>query len=128
MNQLAKCEDCGSQFPIDQKNVVYQERFKTKNGQIIFLTYYDCPECGRRHWVQVDDTQTLGMLRQQQKMFVRLAKKRSNGQDVGKKQSAKFAKAQKDLSNNRNELMKEFTGKTVVNEETGESYKLRFSV
>lgn len=128
MNQLVKCENCETQFEISQNSMTYQKEFKNEIGQSIFLTYYDCPECGRRHWVQIDDSQTILMLREQQKLFIRLGKKKLNGQQVGKKQSAKFAKIQNDLSISRNELMKEFTGKTVVNEETGEKFELRFSV
>lgn len=126
MNTKVQCENCEHIFIISSENVSYQKEFKIENGQSIFLTYYDCPECGRRHWVQVDTPRTIEMLREQQKQFLRLSKIKARGETVSKKQSEKFAKTQKNLVKTRNNLMEEFTGKIIIDGDT--EYTLRFSV
>lgn len=56
MSTLAECEDCHKRFAINKDNVIQRE-FES-NGQSILLTYYDCPDCGRRHFVQIDDKES----------------------------------------------------------------------
>jgi hypothetical protein len=59
--------------------------------------------------------------------FRALMVKRQKGKTISKKQSDKFKKARQHLSVYRTNLMKEFTGKTVI-DESGIEYILRFSV
>lgn len=128
MEKYAECQRCTTKIKLDKNVVQYQKEFKDESGQSIYLTYYDCPSCGRRHWVQIDDSRSMLMLKEHQKQFVRLSKQKTYGKTIPRKQSAKFVKNQKDLSNYRIKLMKEFTGKTVTNQETGEQYILEFSI
>lgn len=128
MNEYAECQKCNARFVLNNNIVKYQKEFKVEDGQSIYLTYYDCPSCGRRHWVQIDDSESIRMLREHRKQFIRLSKQKKSGKIISKKQSAKFAKNQEDLSNYRIELMKKITGKRIVNVETGIHYTLEFSV
>ena len=129
-NLIFECEDCKKKFPVTQdqapNSLTHKKEF-VSNGQSIFLTYYDCPNCGRRHFVQIDDTSSLQELTRIITEFRALMVKRQKGKPISKKQSDKFKKSRQHLSDYRMNLMKEFTGKTVV-DETGIEHTLRFSI
>lgn len=129
-NLMFECESCKKQFPVssDQapNSLTHKKEFKI-NEQSIFLTYYDCPHCGNRHFVQIDDATSLEQLKSVTANFVRLTLLRRKGKNVSKKQSDNFKKARQNLSGYRINLMKEFTGKSIT-DENGISYTLRFSV
>ena len=127
---LVECEACKKKFSISAEaapnNLTNKKEFKV-NGQSIFLTYYDCPYCGKRHFVQIDDTSSLQELVRVTNEFKSLMVKRQKGKSISRKQSEQFKKSRQHLSDYRTNLMKNFTGK-VVYDETGCAYVLRFSV
>jgi len=128
---LVECEDCKTKFSIsasEAANAVTHKKEFNVNGQSIFLTYYDCPKCGRRHYVQIDDAVSLNKLKEVSRQFVKLAVAKKKGKDIPQKQSAKFKKARQHLSDYRMKLMKEYTGKLVHDNETDSDFMLRFSV
>lgn len=129
-SMLFQCEDCKVNFPItgDQapNSLTHKKEFKV-NGQSIFLTYYDCPNCGRRHFVQIDDANSLEELKSVTADFRRLSNTRLKGKNISKKQSENFKKARQHLSDYRTKLMKEFSNKTAIAED-GREYILRFSI
>lgn len=129
-NLMFECEDCKQKFPVSQdqapNSLTHKKEF-VSNGQSIFLTYYDCPHCGKRHFVQIDDKSSLQELVRITTEFRTLMVKRKKGKTISKKQSDKFKKSRQHLSDYRTNLMKEFTGKIAV-DETGTEYTLRFSV
>lgn len=130
MSLLVECEDCKEQFRIgadNTANAITKKEFNV-NGQSIFLTYYDCPKCGRRHYVQIDDAVSLNKLKQVSWQFVKLAVLKKKDKEIPQKQSAKFKKARQNLSDYRMKLMKEYTGKLIHDNETDSDFKLRFSV
>ena len=126
MTLLVECEDCKVKFEVASDTVNHKKEFKV-NGESIFLTYYDCPKCGRRHFVQIDNATSFSKLNEVKQMFVKMSIARQKGNEISKKQSDKFKKSRQYLSDYRTNLMKEFTGKTAISE-TGISYVLRFSV
>ena len=130
LNLMFECEDCKQKFPVTQdqapNSLTHKKEYKS-NGQSIFLTYYDCPNCGRRHFVQIDDVSSLQELVRVTNEFKYLAIKRQKGKTISKKQSDKFKKSRQHLSDYRINLMKEFTGK-IAADETGAEYTLRFSI
>lgn len=130
-NLMFECEDCKQKFPIaqeqEQKSLTHKKEFKI-NGRSIFLTYYDCPVCGRRHFVQIDDKVSLNKLNDNKQMFIELSIAKSKGKEISKKQLAKFKKARLDLSNYRIKLMKQHTGKSIYDGETDSNFVLRFSM
>ena len=130
LNLMFECEDCKQKFLVTQdqapNSLTHKKEYKS-NGQSIFLTYYDCPNCGRRHFVQIDDGSSLQELVRVTNEFKSLAIKRQKGKTISKKQSDKFKKSRQHLSDYRINLMKEFTGKIAV-DETGVEYTLRFSI
>lgn len=130
MQLMVECEECKQKFAIGSEqapnSLTNKKEFKV-NGLSIFLTYYDCPFCGKRHFVQIDDANSLSILRDVVKQFSRLANKRRQYKDIPEKQSTKFKKTRQRLSDYRLGLMKEYTGK-VIQDEAGTEYTLRFSV
>lgn len=125
---LAECEDCKKKFNVSPESgiITFNRKFVI-NGKSIFLTYYDCPNCGRRHYVQIDDEVSLAKLRDIKKQFGKLIAAKAKGK-VSQKQSAKFKGARQNLSVYRTNLMKEYTGKLIHNNETDTDFMLRFSV
>lgn len=131
MSLLVECEGCENKFQIGMAEAMAQVTHKKEykvNGRSIFLTYYDCPKCGRRHYVQIDDNHTLELLKENQRMFIKLAAKRTKGKSIPKNQSDKYKKHTKHLRDCRMELMKAFTGVMLHDDETDTSFELRFSV
>lgn len=131
MSLLVECEDCKEKFRITTDNAVnavtHKKEFKV-NGQSIFLTYYDCPKCGRRHYVQIDDATSLNKHKEVSRQFVKLVVAKKKGKEIPQKQSDKFKKARQHLSDYRRKLMKEYTGKLLHDNETDSDFVLRFSV
>lgn len=126
LNMMAHCEKCEKMFEVNGENV--KNREFNINGQSISLTYYDCPTCSHRHFVQIDDTKSKQMLVGVSVTFAKFAAAKKKGKMISKKQSERFKKARQNLSDYRTTLMKEFTGKLVYDSETGTEFELRFSV
>jgi hypothetical protein len=128
---MVECEDCKHKFEIASgeaaHSITHKKEFNV-NGQSIFLTYYDCPKCGRRHYVQIDDATSLNKLKEVSRQFVKLAVLKKKDKEIPQKQSAKFKKARQNLSDYRMNLMKEYTDKLLHNNETDSDFVLRFSV
>lgn len=130
---MVVCEDCKNKFQICSGEIDGQANFKYKkefniNGKSIFLTYYDCPSCGRRHYVQIDDAVSLNKLKEVKTMFIKLSIAKKEGKEISQRQSVKFKKARQYLSDYRIKLMKEYTGKSIRDDETDSNFVLRFSV
>ena len=129
MSLLVECEDCRNKFEvnIDNKAMTFKKKFEV-NGQTIFLSYYICPECGRYHYVQIDNQSTLNELKDVERQFAKLAVAKTKGKTVPQKQSAKFKKSREHLAHSRNELMKQYTGKLIHDSDTDSEFELMFSV
>ncbi len=128
---MVECENCKQKFKITSgeatHSITYKKEFNV-NGQSIFLTYYDCPSCGRRHYVQIDDRASLNKLKEVSQQFIKLSIAKRKGKKIPQKQSDKFKKTRQYLSDYRMNLMKQYTGKLVHDNETDSDFVLRFSV
>ena len=127
------CEECKKGFEVNpqvlkKKEYNYLGESIWIKGKSIWVTYYDCPHCGRRHMVQVDDEKSKQMLVGVSIMFAQLSNAKRKGKTISKKTSDKFKKARNDLSLYRNNLMKELNGKLATDIENGTAVLLRFSV
>lgn len=128
---MVECEDCLYKFPIglgvEANDVQYKKKYVV-NRQSIYLTYYDCPKCGRRHFVQIDNDYTLSLLYTVAKQFAKLSATKKQDKAVSQKQLDKFKRTQKYLADGRRNLMKKYTGVSVHDEATDSDFVLRFSV
>ena len=128
-NVMAFCKECGHRFQLGTTvPVKYQMPYRDKGGKSIFLTYYDCPQCGTTHYVQIDDTHTLELKKETVRMFARLSKKRMDFKQIPKKQNDKFVKTNNKLTVTRQELMKQFDGQVVFDADTGAEVELHFTI
>lgn len=126
MKVKAICQKCKSSFDISEENLVYQKEYSYE-GQSIFLTYFDCPKCNRRHFVQIDNQKSKELLERCKMDFTRLSIAKSKGQVIKNNRKKKFDAERKYLSKFRNELVKEYSGRQVVDLETGNIFVLLFS-
>ena len=120
------CEECKKGFEVNPQ--VLKKKEYSYLGKSIWVTYYDCPNCGRRHMVQVDDEKSKQMLVRASIMFAQLSNAKVKGKTISKKTSDKFKKARNDLSLYRTNLMKELNGKLATDIENVMTVELRFSV
>lgn len=126
ISTMAECEGCQKKFELNRNTVIFKKEFRSKEGQSIFLTYYDCPYCGRRHYVQIDDSESKEILSKATKQMCDLMAKRSKNKSC-EKQSVQFSKTRTHLSEVRMELMKQYQDQEVF-AENGSSFVLRFSI
>lgn len=129
LSLLVECEECHEKFDVasESYSMTHKREFKV-DRRSIYLTYYDCPKCSRRHFVQIDDEKSLELLEVNKGQFVHNAVIKTRGQKLRKKKIDQYKDVKKHLANYRRELMKEFTGKELYDEEKGSSFELRFSV
>lgn len=128
-NLMFECEVCKKIFPVSNEqtpNSLTHKKEYIINNKKIFLTYYDCPYCGKRHFVQIDDENSLQQLTKVKKQFISFAAMRKKDKIISKRQSEDFKKARQNLSVYRTNLMKEFTGK-ILTDNSGMKYILRFT-
>ena len=126
MKVKAICQKCKSSFDISEENLIYQKEYSYE-GQSIFLTYFDCPKCNRRHFVQIDNQKSKELLERCKMDFNRLSIAKSKGQVIKNNRKKKFDAERKYLSKFRNELAKEYSGRQVMDLETGNIFVLLFS-
>lgn len=126
---LFECESCNERFSVGVDNVElkYGVPYITKDGRSIFITYYDCPKCDRRHYVQIDDARSNKMKKEVSVMFKRLSRKRLNFEDISKEQNERFKKLNKRLEDYRFELKKEFNNNIIIAED-GSEVEVHFSM
>lgn len=127
MSQIVECKDCKHKFLITAGNVVSEKEFKTKDEQSIYITYFDCPKCQERHYVQVDDQTSLELKTKCLDMFQKLAKLKIAEKKIPKQQRKEFDKSRKKLSDLRFELMKTYNDSIVTDTETGADVHINFT-
>lgn len=127
MALAVECEECKEKFSVTGNDITHKREYRVKE-QSIYLTYYDCPNCGRRHFVQIDDDKSLDMLDVNSKQFAHNAVIRTTGRKLRKKKVDEYKKSKRHLANYRIELMKQFTGVVLHDDDTESDFELRFSV
>lgn len=121
---LAQCAACKSTFDLGPGEV-HKAKADLPNGKSIWVTYFDCPICGRTHFVQIDDVRTNMLLAKIGKVFASVAKAKRCGHNV-QKQSAKYHRINRDLDALRKDLKEEYSGVTVQMEGFDEPQLLLF--
>lgn len=126
---LVECQNCNEKFKVSSgcENAQYKKEFKV-GRQPIYLTYYDCPKCGKRHFVQIDSNYTLFVLKGVTKQFAKLSEMYKQEKAVPQKQLDKFKETRQHLAESRMNLMRKYTGVSVHDEATDSDFVLEFSV
>lgn len=76
----------------------------------MWLTYFDCPKCGKRTFCQIDDEVTNSLLRDLTRVIARIAKYNRNGQTPPKKLQHKYDTISGMLRSKRTELLETYNG------------------
>lgn len=120
------CLKCKAEAEFKKENIVFNEKYIV-NGRSIFLTYYDCPKCNHRNYVQIDDSESLQVLEDVKEQMALFMVKRKMGKRITQKQSVSFNKSRKRLARIRELLKAEYTG-VIVQDSKGGLWELRFNV
>lgn len=128
MTAKVECKNCKSIFTIGPGNITFDKMYEDENGRSIFLTYFDCPDCQERHYVQVDNQQSREVKKKTQRMFAQLSVMRNKNKPIPRQQQNKFNKLRKNLNDRRFELMKQYDGSIVTDTETGDKIELNFTI
>lgn len=125
-----RCHECGHTLPVmaGMSSFKYGAEYKDKDGQSIWLTYFDCPSCGKRHYVQIDDSTSKEYLKKATSMFNRLAASRRKGSTISSRQIGKLDSTKRKLSSVRLELMQKYSGKELYNVSDCKWESIKFSV
>lgn len=92
------------------------------NGKSIYLSYYDCPECGNRKVVQVDDDYTYKLLKSVENKIRLFMSIKQKGGSINKQEQVKFDKMRKDLASTRSKLTKSCNGANLCDGQTGKCF------
>lgn len=122
-DSLIECNNCGIRINVNLVNN-YQERFIC-DGDDIFLTFYECPGCLLRQFVQVDDKYSIETLREAKKMFYDISKAKINGYDVSQKKSNKLKRLNEKLRKQRSELTVKYQDR-IITDEKNNTFELKF--
>ena len=130
-----RCTNCNEQFElstnlIGANGINHKVEFTYKEegaeDRKLYLTYYVCPKCGKKYFVQIDDEKSLKAFKTIAKNFVKLARLKQNGR-VTRKQQLKFNKQRRNLEAYRNKLKTYYIGKTVHDDKADEDFILVLS-
>lgn len=122
---VLECMDCKENFEANVNNV--KSMMVEYEGNKLKIIYVDCPNCGKRHYVQIDNDESSSLMVRNLLMFKKLSKKKLSGKSIGKTENKTFKGLREKLLDLRTELMKEYEGRIVTDTITGESVTLHFT-
>lgn len=91
-----KCEKCKESFLLNANNIMSRKPVTIYND-VYFVTFVKCSNCGKKHAVQIDNKETLDLLMEYEKLFVRLSILRKKGKSIKKKDNEKLKEINKEL-------------------------------
>lgn len=131
----ATCTECGHEFHVQMDEPSQEQKFLTSqlksewftiNGKPYRLTWYDCPSCGKRIFVQCDDWRTEKLLKKCIDVTSRMSNKSTHRWDNSKKQSGYLERLRNDLAESRKRAEAEVEGKQIVDRHAGTAHELVF--
>lgn len=123
----AVCENCSFKIKLNS-STVETTTFMTHDGKIVYIIWYKCPECGRKHYIQIDDDNSRRLLEYSKEALKHAMVYNSKNQTPPKKIKQRLEKARKKLSNARLELMKEYNDTIFKDVQSKEEVKICFSL
>lgn len=119
------CKKCNGKVLVNS-GTIKKKYVSFENEKDIFITYFNCPHCGERHVVQLDDIETNKLLVSLTKKVARMSRMKKNHAQMSEKEITKITKIRTDLADKRLELVKEFQG--LHYKDNGKDYCLEVSV
>ena len=120
-----ECTDCKKPYGVNGENL--KQISVTCDDNVLEVLYVDCPYCGKRHYVQIDDKESNKMRVRALVMFKKLSEKKLSGRRIGKMEATSFEKLRNKLSETRTKLMSEYEGRIVTDTLTGRPVELHFT-
>ena len=112
-----KCDNCDNLVNLSSDGEILKHKVKhVCEGETIYLTYFDCPKCHKRFYVQIDNDSTLMKYKQCYSLMVKLSANRKQHKPVNHNKSGKFKDLRAKLSTERFELVRKYDGKMVCDE------------
>lgn len=121
-----KCAVCGKEVKVGTHNI-QKSMMVTTEDEPLWMTYFDCPHCSCRNFVQVDNQDTNALVEEESRLLISVMKQKRFGKTVHRKQSEQRKQIERDLAESRKELMLYVTGKTVVDCKTRSPYMVLFT-
>lgn len=116
-----ECKECSQRFFIVDScdvNSPFESELHSEWLSVDFksvkLTWYECPACGARHYVQADDWRTERIEAKCKDVVTRMADKSTHRFDNRRKLSEYLAKLQNDLASSRKRVENEVNGKQIM--------------
>ena len=128
MSTTVECNHCKHRFQINGQTIVSERQCRGNDGKLIYITYFDCPKCKERYYVQVDDQESIVQKNKCLVSFRSLAKLKIAKKKISKQQQDKFNKYREALKDMRFELMKQYNKTDVTDTITGEKMFVEFTV
>lgn len=127
---MVKCENCNEKFAIEASNLKSSVLVRCLEDKKLFrLTMYTCPYCANVHYAQIDNSKTSSILHDINHLLLKSIKNKKEKKSVDKKQSEVIRKLNTNLEEARNELIKNYTGKSFIDYNTGEKFEsVKFSI
>lgn len=98
--KLIYCNECSKQFVQSQFKIVNEKQIYVESEkEYLWLTYAECPFCGHKYKVLIDNKKTYQLKREYQKLYARLIKNNKKGREQREYQVQKFIDLRKKLSN-----------------------------
>lgn len=115
---IITCKNCKAPNNVSQGvDVIHHKVPFTCKGEKIYLTYFDCKECGTRHFVQIDNDSTLDKYKKCYGYMIRLSLNKRNNKPIKQSSSNEFKNMRAKLSTERIELARKYHGMTVYDEQ-----------
>lgn len=122
---MLSCDECLKSFEVNS-SLLKRERVNVISAgeceESITLSYIDCPYCGKRHFVQIDNEETKSKLDEMIGILIPLKYRKKK-----KKKIAKYKAINKYLNSIRTKLMIEYSGIEIVMADC-KKYEIQFSV
>ena len=124
---VIKCSKCGFANDVVRDQALIKHKVPFRCGdETIYLTYFDCSSEGNRHYVQVDNDETIEDYNKCYKYMVKLSVSRKNRRKLNSKEVSKFKDLREKLNLKRLDLMMKYDGKVIYNSD--ESSVLKFTL
>lgn len=123
-NVLYRCNDCKSTIDLSIVEIKKQI-FKFEGRQSMWLTHFDCPNCKKTIFCQIDNAETNAILQELTTLIARIARYRKRGQTIPQKLQSKYNRNSKKLNSLRSELLRTYNNQW-FEDENKHSIKVRF--
>lgn len=121
---MAECLECKEKIAVTSENLK-KEEYRFEGKQSMWITYYDCPKCGRVHYCQIDNGKTNSLLIETGRTLAKIVKLKNKSQGIPKKLQLKYSNNSKDLASTRIKLMKKYNNHW-FEDVNGHSIKVEF--